>query len=166
MICENKGKILIPVLGLIGTCLAPMSLLTFQIYVFVFLVYEGTNKNRKDMILAAGHIMLSVLAVLVSVKMGYFMTDGMYVLTLKKFVVTCLLFLPYAWLMVKYMRDVLLSAKNKALYLLLFMGGLPGVIAYGLLADYSRVIFYGFVYYLILICFLLIQQQKILMKCY
>lgn len=167
IVCIEKYWIIMPVMSLAMGIICPMSLVTVAALIFALLFYEYVRTNKKHLIAySIVNILLSLLGLAVSRKMGYFTTDSMYALSLKKFLFVCLLMIPYAIIAIKMMMAILNRAGKKSAYICLFTAGLPAILVYGLLADYSRVIFYGFIYYLFALAVLLIKQDQIVLVVY
>jgi branched-subunit amino acid transport protein len=102
---------------------------------------------------------------LANVALGVFQWHVQTNLSLRKFIVAVLLFLPYGYLAYLFEKSVLQNAgKEKGIYILQCLLGMPGMAVYLLTGDYSRVIFYGFVYYILLTVLMVVMGDKNIIK--
>lgn len=160
LICIDSS--VIPLLSFIATAICPMSLFTTQMMLLAVLLYHYVKEKKKRyLVIGEIHVLCALAGFSVAKQFGYFQTDAMYVLTFRKFIVACILLLPYLYLAIRFFKNMLQHSENhKSIYWLIAVLGLPGMGVYALFSDYSRVLFYGFVYYLALIVVLLLADDR------
>ncbi len=131
-----------------GTLDVYLWILVMAVFVLVLLLpKEGREKKEYALI-----ILLVVVEIFTAVAAGVRGKDAQTLLGGTQFVVMILFFLPYFYTAWKFFSGLLQGAgkEQKRKYLLYLAGGIPAPVIWCLLGDYSRVILYGFAYYILL----------------
>ncbi len=149
----EKGMFLIPIFAFLGTFLSPIcSLSVFTALFMAMFIFE----SKKGLIIDVASVIAALCGFFISNILGYINFDVRIYLSIKQVIIILLMFIPYYVFGVIYFIKV---KKNKK-YTVSLVVGLLAPICEFLLRDCSRAIFYGFMYYILLMSILLVKGEK------
>lgn len=149
----QKAEWMIPVLALLSCAISPMSILSAGVLYIVFLGQKYiTSKDTKYRTIGIVVALAEMLGVILTMLTGYFSKDVQVVMSQKRMIVTLILWLPYVWVLYRFVMDSLKrcdNRKEKCFCRIFPFGGLPSLILWIGMGDYVRALcnliyYYGF----------------------
>lgn len=160
-IMQEKGMIFVPVLSFLSGAICPMSIFTTNLMLLETCLIVGRQKENRWRFVGMVSYICAGIGGALNYQFGVFQTDAIYAFTFRKFAVACILLIPYLIIAIRMFVKLIKSLKkNRTFYLISVILGLPGILVYLCLADYSRVVVYGFVYFILLILSFLLEGDK------
>lgn len=151
LIIVDKFVFLVPFGCFVITLINPMGIITLIMLLSETLIIRFAD-TRKYIYLVFNvlSIVLAAVGVIVNSYVGIFATDMQGSLSFTKFIVALFLFIPYMIFSVVFLKRLFVGTDmvKTISYVITMLFGLLGPIVYIVLGDYSRAIFYGFIYYI------------------
>ena len=154
----EKGEWLLVPLSLAAAAVSPMSLFGSQCMLVLLLFYRYWSTERKKYLwLGILSMLASFVGVGLTVALRFFSTDAQQVLSTRKFLVLAVMMCPYLLMVGTLFRGIFSDASRrmKKCYGLLLAGWIPAAAVYLIAADYSRVFYQVFFYFIFLILMML-----------
>lgn len=166
LIIIDRLIFLIPIAALVMTVISPMSVISVALLMAIILVLRFLDNNRRMYLISSiATVVLMIGGMAINIALGIFSMDIYSTLSPTKFIVSCVLFIPYIIIGILFTIKLLSNSRSRGLlYIVIMFPGVISPIFYLWHADYSRALFYAFSYYIILVTVEICKGNKYFIK--